>query len=114
MSFSNDERRRVEEDERYRIYSREQNALYRAQQAREQRTKNEQRQMYVARHGREGAIRNTVRKWMLGAAVWAVLSFFGSIAEDGFFKAVGAALLSFIVITGIGAIRAVYIVNSVR
>lgn len=114
MSFSNEERRRVEEDERYRIYSREQYALRREREAQEQASKIKKRRRYVAHHGDEGAFYKTLVKWMIGAVIWATLSFFGAINDEGFFKAVGAALISFVVVTGVGVARAYYVVNSAR
>lgn len=114
MSFSNNERRRVEEDERYRIYSREQHALRRGREGRERATKDEQRRQFVAQHGRDGAIRHTVRKWMLGAAIVSVIGFFVAIGDEGFLVAAKNALLCFIGWTAIGVVRAFYLVNSAR
>ena len=115
MSYADNERRRIiMQDEADRAYAREQYALRRGRQAQEQVNRDEQRRRYFAYHGNEGVFRITVVKWAIAAAVLACVSFFGSIGDDGFFKALGDAFLCFLVIAGIGVVRAYHLVNSVR
>ncbi len=114
MGRPEDERMRIMQDEADRAFSREQYSLYRDRQVREQNERLDRHRQYVGQHGSDGAFYKTLTKWMMGAAVWAILSFFSAVADEGFFKAIGAAFMSFLFITGVGVARAYYVVNSAR
>ena len=121
MSFDNRDYDRIRHEEMARIDAREFHAR-RQERSRQQEVdahqqeieKLQHRQRYVLYHGREGAFRITVLKWVVGAAFFFVLAFCVSVKDDGFWSALGQALLCFFVTSAIGVVRGLHIMNSVR
>lgn len=73
-----------------------------------------QRRRFVEFHGHRRAFEITLRNWAIGGGILAILSFIGSLSDDGFFKSLGNAFVLFLACAGIGFLRANHIVNSVR
>lgn len=108
------ERMRIQYEERHRAKARDDYADDQERARRNHLASIEEREHYVATHGRDGAFRRTLRKWSIAGAALAILGFAGSIGESGFSKALESAIYVFVFFGVIGIWRAFSIVNSVR